>query len=339
LRRIDDLARVSILSALVGAVVGILAIYLLGKDGVLWFVLTAPAVNFLVVSYYAARLPRPHVPSDLVAIQQQWLAMLNLGIPFMASGLLMSITQLAMRSLVLRDLGLEASGHFQAAWAISMTYLMFVLNAMVMDYYPRLAAAISDHQRAGKLVNEQAQMTLLMAGPLLLAMITLAPWVIHLLYAQGFGPAAEMLRWQMLGDILKVATTPIIFIFLAAGRGGAYIGIQFLWSAVYLGTFVLGIEEFGLVMAGVSFGIAYLVLYVVVAIVTNRLVGFKPTQRNWQFALLLLLAGASTIILAMQSAPAGYAIGALATLIVSAYSWRRLDHLIDLTGWLRQKVQ
>ena len=317
--------------------VGILAVYLLGKDGVLWFVLTAPAVNFLVASYYAARLPHPQVPYDLAAIQQQWLAMLKLGIPLMSAGLLTLITQLAVRSIVLRELGLEASGYFQAAWAISMTYVGFVLNAMVMDYYPRLTTAISDHERARKLVNEQAEMALLLAGPVLMAMITLAPWVIHLLYAQSFSPAAEILRWQVLGDIFKVASVPIVFIFLATGHGGIAIGIQLIWSAAYLGPVVLGIREFGLVMAGVGFWVAYLIYYVVVAIVANKLIGFKPTQRNWHFTLLLLLAGGITMFLAAQSATAGYAIGSLATLLVSVYSFRRLDHLIDLTGWLRQK--
>ena len=339
LRRIDDLARVSILSALVAASVGILAVYLLGKDGVLWFVLTAPAVNFLVASYYAARLPRPQAPYDLAAIQQQWLAMLKLGIPLMSAGLLTLITQLAVRSIVLRELGLDASGYFQAAWAISMTYVGFVLNAMAMDYFPRLTAAISDHERARKLVNEQAEMALLLAGPVLMAMITFAPWVIHLLYAQSFSPAAEILRWQVLGDILKVASVPIVFIFLATGHGGVAIGIQLIWSAAYLGTVVLGIREYGLVMAGVGFWVAYLIYYVVVAIVANKLIGFKPTQRNWHFTLLLLLAGGIIMFLAAQSATAGYAIGSLATLLISVYSLRRLDHLIDLTGWLRQKFQ
>jgi len=337
LRRINDLARLSIISALIAAAVGILAIYLLGEDGVLWFVLIAPAVNFVVASYYAARLPRPQTACELAAIQQQWLAMLKLGIPLMSAASVTLITQLAVRSIVLRELGLDASGYFQAAWAISMIYVGLVLNAMVMDYYPRLSKAISDHERARKLVNEQAEMALLLAGPALMAMITLAPWVIHLLYTQNFSPAAEILRWQVLGDILKVASVPISYIFLATGHGGISIGTQLIWSVAYLGPVVLGIGEFGLVMAGVGFWVAYLIYYVVVAILANRLIGFKPTQRNWHFTLLLLFAGVITMSLAAQSASAGYAIGSLATLLVSVYSFRRLDHLIDLTGWLRQK--
>jgi PST family polysaccharide transporter len=291
----------------------------------------------LVATYYAARLPQAQGRHELEEIQQQWHAMLKLGIPLMAAGLLMLTTQLAVRSIVLRELGLEASGYFQAAWAISVTYVGLVLNALVMDYFPRLTTAIGDHEQAKILVNEQAEMTLLVAGPVLMAMITLAPWVIHLLYAQDFSPAADILRWQVLGDLLKIASVPVAFIFVAAGHGGVAIGIQILWSAAYLGALILGIGKFGLVMAGVGFGIAYLVYYVVVAIGAHRLIGFKPTQRNWHFTVLLFAAGSIVMLLSAWSATTGYATGLLATLLVSVYSIRRLDHLIDLTGWLRMK--
>lgn len=337
LRRINDLAIVGILSAFVAACVGILAVYLLGKDGVLWFVITAPAVNFMVASYYAALLPRHRTPHDLAAMQQQWLALLKLGIPIMAAGLITLVTQLAVRSIVLRQLGLEASGYFQAAWAISFTYVGFVLNAMIMDYFPRLTVAINDRQRARTLVNEQVEMTLLIAGPLLMATITLAPWVIHLLYSQGFSPAAEILKWQVLGDIFKVASVPIVYIFLAAGHGSISVGIQLLWSATYLGLLVLGIGEFGLAMTGVGFGGAYLIYFVVVAFVANRLIQFKLTQRNWRYTMLLSVCAGSVMLFAAHSATAGYLIGSLATLVVSVYGLRRLDHLVDVTGWLRQK--
>lgn len=335
LRRIGDLARISIISALVAAVVGILAVYYLGERGVLWFVITAPAVNFIVASYYAARLPSIESAFDLLEIRKQWQALLKLGIPLMSAGLVTLVTQLAVRSIVLRELGLDASGYFQAAWVISVTYVGFVLNAMAMDYYPRLTAAISDRVQARKLVNEQAEMALLLAGPVFIAMITFAPWVIHLLYTQGFGPAADLLRWQALGDILKLAGAPIVFIFLATGRGGVAIGIQCVWSAAYLGALSMGVKEVGLVLAGVGFWVAYLTYFVVVALVAHKLFGFKLAHRNWVVILLLLLTGGLVIYLASLSLSLSYAVGLVATLLAGSYSVRRLDHLIDLTGWLR----
>lgn len=338
LRRIGDLARVSIISAILGAAAGILLVYWLGEEGVLWFVLTVPAISILVAGYYAVRLPRPQTVHDWQAINQQWQAMLKLGIPIMAAGLLTLATQLAARSIILRELGLDASGYFQAAWAISMTYVGFVLGAMGADYFPRLTAAIDDHQQARKLVNEQTEMALLLAGPVLLAMITLAPWIVHLLYAASFAPATDVLRWQVLGDILKVASWPMGFILLAMGRGGIFIGTELTWNVAFLGVIFLGIQEWGLVMAGVGFWIAYLIYYGVVTLAAAQLIGYKSVRRNWMFMLFLLLAGGLIVYVAGQSADMGYGVGLLATLVTGIYSLRRLDGLVDVRGWVRQRI-
>lgn len=337
LRQVGELAKVSILSAVVGAFVGVLAVYILGAEGLLWFVLTAPAATFLVATVYVTRLPKPQQPYDLAAIRQQWLLIMKLGIPLMSAGLLTLLTQLAVRSVVLRELGLDASGYFQAAWAISFTYVGFVLNAMALDYFPRLTTAINDHERAAKLVNEQAEMALLMVGPILMVMITLAPAVIHLLYAENFGPAVEILRWQVLGDILKVASVPIVFIFLAKGHGGVAIAIQIIWSLAYLGPVILGIEKYGLVMAGVGFGFAYLIYYGVVGIIAFKVIEFLPSRRNWIFTLLLLLVAGSILALSGAAPAAAVAFGAVATVLITLYCFRRLDHLIGLTALLRKK--
>ena len=339
LRRIGDLARVKILSAFFGALAGIALIYWLGEDGVLWFALTAPLVSILVAAHYAARLPKPQIPYDWQAISQQWQAMLKLGIPLMAAGLLTLGTQLAARSIILRELGLEASGYFQAAWAISMTYIGFVLGAMGADYFPRLTAAINDHPQARKLVNEQTEMALLLAGPVLLAMITLAPWVIHLLYAASFAPATEVLRWQVMGDIFKIASWPMGFILLAQGRGGVFIGTELIWNAAYLGSLALGIREQGLIIAGLSFWFAYLVYFLVMTVVAAKLIAYKAKPRTWMFTLSLMLAGGMVIYLAMQSPASGYLSGVVAILATGIYSLSRLDGLVDLRGRLRRRFK
>lgn len=337
LRRIGDLARVRIVSAFFGAATGILVVYWLGEGGVLWFVLTAPAVSILVASYYANRLPRPQTPNDWQAIRKQWQAMLALGIPMMTAVLFTLTTQLAARAIILRELGLDAVGYFQAAWAISMTYIGFVLGAMGTDYYPRLTAAITDRALAKRMVNEQSEMALLLAGPVMLAMITFAPLVIHILYAPSFAPATDVLRWQVLGDVLKASSWPMGFILLALGRGGIYVGTEVTWGVVYLGTMILGIEKWGLLIAGVGFWIAYLLYYLLLAVVTFSLIGFKQSRRNWLSTLMLLFAGAVIMLAAAQSSGTGYVVGIVVMLVMSFYSLHQIDKLMNLRGWLRQR--
>lgn len=338
LRRISDLARVTVYSALFGAVAGIAWVYWLGQQGVIGFVLTAPAASVLVAAHYAARLPRLHSAYDWPALRQQWLAMIKFGIPFMAASLLTLATQLAARSLILREIGLDASGHFQAAWAISMTYIGFVLGAMGADYYPRLTEAIRDPSHASRLVNQQTEMALLLAGPVLLAMTTLAPWVIELLYAKSFAPATEILRWQVLGDILKVASWPMGFILLAQGRGWIFMGTEFTWNAIYLATIALGIGEQGLAIAGMGFWFAYLAYFALLMMLASRLIGHRTDRRNLLFMLVLLLAGWLIIYLDKWSGGLGDIVGLVASFVAGAYSLNRLDSLMEVRGWLRKRL-
>lgn len=338
LRRIGDLARVNIIGGVAGASAGVLAIYLLGEGGILWFVLTAPAVSILVALYYTARLPRPQKMHDWETLRDQWQVMFKLGIPLMAAALLTLGAQLIARSLILHDLGIDAAGYFQAAWSISMIYIGFVLNAMAADYFPRLTKIINDHERAGELVNQQTEMALLLAGPVLLGMLTMAPWVVQLLYAESFAPASELLRWQILGDILKILTWPMGFIVLAKGRGGIFILTQLSWNAVYLLCLWLGLEQIGLLAAGVGFFIAYLAGSFVARFVGGRLIGFKAANRNLWLAMVLLTIAGFIIYLSGISTTISYVVGLTAMCLVTVYSFHRLDRLVDIRGWLGRKT-
>src|SRR5690606_28632967 len=132
----------------------------------------------------------------------QWRMLAGLGFAFMISSVSISVGNLFVRSIIQRELGSVELGYFQAAWVISMTYIGFVLTSMASDYYPRLTSIIEDKEKVCRLVNEQAQVAILLAGPILLGMLMLSEWVIGLLYTPDFHPAADLLRWQILGDIL-----------------------------------------------------------------------------------------------------------------------------------------
>jgi len=338
LRRIGDQARVTIISAVLGTIVGVSIIWLMGEEGVIWFVVSLPAISALIASIYARKLPRLVYQKDWARIRNQWIAMLKLGIPFMAAGLLTLATQLAVRTIIVHELGLEASGHFQAAWSISMTYIGFVLGAMGADYFPRLTSEINDHRRAGNLVNEQSEMALLLAGPVLLVMVTLAPWVITLLYSVEFVEAVDILRWQVMGDILKVASWPMGFILLALGRGGLFIGTEITWNAVYFSSIYFGIDDFGLLITGLGFFVSYIVYVIFVWLVAKRLIDYQPNIKNIAITSLMLLMGSTVIYVNTFSPSLSYIVGGLLSLSIGAYSLLRLNKLLGLREWLITKM-
>src|SRR5208337_3218913 len=104
-------------------------------------------------------------------------------------------------------------------WTLSTLYVGFVLNAMGADFYPRLTSLAADNMMVNRLVNEQTEMGLLIAVPGVLATLTLAPWVLKIFYSVQFVPAVEIVRWQIVGILLRVVSWPMGFVQLAKGKG------------------------------------------------------------------------------------------------------------------------
>ncbi|MCU0949289.1 MAG: O-antigen translocase [Porphyrobacter sp.] len=279
LRRIGDLARLQVSSGVAGALFGVLAVWTWGADGILVMVLVAPLVAFLAGHYFVARLPRLAGPRlGVRALWGELKALGVLGFAIMASALAAVASQLLVRVLVQRELGQDALGHFQAAWAISVTYLGFVLNAMGTDYFPRLSAVIDDPEAASRLVNEQTEVALLLASPVVIALLGLAPLVISILYSTQFLPAVEVLQWQLLGDLLKVISWPLGFVLLAASSGKIFIMAETVAVSVLLAGVAFGLPLIGIEATGVSFVVMYLVYLPVVFWLCARKIGFRWTR-------------------------------------------------------------
>lgn len=291
LRRIGDMARVSVYGSALNTVLGLALLWRWGGDSLVAYVLFGPLISFILGRWYVSRLPK--VSNQKISMQelaQQWGMLLRLGVPFMAAGLVATLVQLWIRVEVGNTLGEDALGHFQASWMISMQYIGFVLGAMGADYYPRLTALINDHQAATRLVNEQTQIGLLLSAPVFIAMLGVTPWVIHLLYSAEFLPAVEILRWQVLGDVLKVASWPLGFIILAAGAGKTYFWSETSAFLLMGGLVAVFTSVLGLKITGIAFLACYMLYLPVVYWLAKRRIGFcwRPEVRNLLLTVFLM---------------------------------------------------
>lgn len=325
LRRIGDIAWVSVWSSVLATVFGIGALWLWGAQGLMVFVLATPLASFLMGYVYVARLPKVQSPpTPLPQLMMQWRALVRLGAAFMVSGVVVATGQLAVRSMVQHQLGAEALGQFQAAWAISMTYIGFVLGAMGADYYPRLTATIHDHTAVNRMVNEQTEVALLLAGPVFLAMLALAPWVIELLYSSQFGEAASILRWQILGDVLKVTSWPLAFIILAAGDGRTFVLTESLTIAVFVGLVWLGLPLIGVEATGVAFIGMYVVYLPLIYWLAWRKTKFKWNAYVQRLGIALFIASLVLFLLRKESSSIQLMFGISITLSFGIYSFSNL---------------
>ena len=173
LRRIEDLARVTVISTTLGALLAVAIVWYAGVEGVAWMILATPLVGTIVALRYTARLPRP--PKDIVTglaqLGPRWRALAATGLAVFASGIVATVVQLEVRKAVLDELGIQSAGHFEAAWQVSMLYIGFVLAAMGTDYLPRLTTVIHDRDARQRLIDEQSEIALLLAAPVLVGLV------------------------------------------------------------------------------------------------------------------------------------------------------------------------
>jgi O-antigen/teichoic acid export membrane protein len=325
-RHIGDLARMNVLGALLGTVLGIGVLLVWRERALVAYVVIAPLALVIAGAILARRVPPPRA-GVMRNNRISWILLFKLGFSFMAASLAGTLMLLVVRSIVGQRLGAGPLGEFSAAWMISMTYIGFVLSAMAADYYPRLTAAIKDDTEVNRMVNEQSEIALLLAAPVLIGMQAAAPWVIRLLYSSQFDGAVDVLRWQIMGDTLKIIGWPLGFVLLAAGRGRMFLFVEVAEAAFFCAFVWLTIDQAGLASTGMGFLLMYAIYVPVSYLLARRQTGFRWTPKVTRIGLGSTAAVALTGACGAASDLLGFAVGLIIATAIGIYSAIRLDDL------------
>ncbi len=315
-RRITDLAKLQILGAFNSTVIAIPLYYIFGINGIVPSLILG-SIATLVTSWYYAR----HV--EIVPCNVSWkqtlaitYQLLTFGLPIMLIGLMGTFFTYFFRTILLNRFDLQGIGIYTAAYAISGILVDFVLNAMTVDYYPRLISVANDHEKVKSEVDTQSEITLLLAVPALMITIIFAPLVIWLFYSSEFGIAVDILRWMVFGIFSRVVAWPLGFVTLAKGKGKIFFISEFIYQIFHLTAILLCTSVWGLIGTGIAFVFYYffytffmlLVYYLLtkntwrlsyclqvllflslLIIVDLIMINIKMIWLNWTFGILILI--------------------------------------------------
>lgn len=334
-RRIADLAKMQVLGALFGTILGIPLVFFYRERGVVPSLICVAAMTILTSWWYSRKLKANTMSIDHAGhnTKQTWEAareLVQLGVAFMISSLVTLGVSYSVRVMILHRLGLAATGVYQSAWTLGGMYVGFILQAMGADFYPRLTESIHDNAVTNRLVNEQAMVGLLLAGPGVLASISLAPAIIMLFYGPRFHPAVGVLRWICLGALLQVISFPMGYVIVAKAKQLMFIACETSWaiaSMLFAWTFV---ARFGLVGAGIASFASYLFHWLMLYVIVYKINGFRWSLAN-------LKAGAVTVAfvaigaVAVGVAPLGISvtISAAVLFLSTSFSVRTLLSLFE----------
>jgi PST family polysaccharide transporter len=287
-QRIDALARITVLSAVGQAIAVVIFVYLFGERGIAVSFVASSVFSLFICRWIARDIIHPKINTNWRRSVQESGTFIKLGLGLTNALLLSTLVTYVTRTLIARNLGLEEVGIYLCAYSLSGKFIGFLLDAMQTDFYPRLSAASKDHGDLNQLVNHQTEIVLLMAMPGLLVTLAFAPWLVRLFYSGAFSGATILLRWFILGCLVRVIYAPIAFVQLAKGRSLLYfLSEAFINISALAATFIL-LKTYGLTGAAASYLVGNIFQTVVLLAIAFRLTGFKWSAHAVRLLLLFI---------------------------------------------------
>ncbi len=311
-RQVDNFSRVTAYAAILGTILGLIAVWLRGTEGLVWYLIMQPLVTWAIAARYT-RMNRQLIQSKRTrrAHAKTWIDLVALGIPFMLSGLVSAFTLLLIRGLLTQELGLDDAGFFAAAWGITITYVGLLLSAITTDYYPRLTELANDKKSFSMLINDQIQIGLAVGGPFLILLIGFAPWILTVLYSAEFSKAVEVLQWQALGNVFKIASWAIVFGFMAVAKSKTFLILEIHFNCVFFFVVWQTLPIFGLDATGIGFCAAYAVFLIAASALSRKGLGFIWQRLSYRLLVMHMALAVVTLCIASQSATVGAAVSSL----------------------------
>lgn len=197
---------------------------------------------------------------------------------------------------------MENVGLFQAGNALTNQYIGIVFSALAMDYFPRLSAACNDKDKLLTVVNRQSEIVMLIATPLVLALIWSAPWVISLLLTDEFLKIVPLVRWLGFGILFQTLSFPMGYIFVAKDNRKVFFWLEIVTTnLLWILCSTLLYYFMGLTGLGVSLVVRTSIDVVIVFCLCRKIYGFKYTKSTLKIIFSCMLLGIGGFLLSQFS--------------------------------------
>jgi len=259
--------------------------------------------------------------------------MLTLGFMLSLSGLIATAASYIIRAYISNTGSLDDVGLYNAGFAIIGSYVGLIFTAMGTDYYPRLSGIAQDNVKAKELMNQQAEIALLIIGPILCIFLIFANWAVILLYSTKFTPINGMIQWSALGMYFKAASFPIGYIFLAKGASKVFFCSELAANIYILLLNMLGYKLFNLSGLGISFMMGYFLVLIQVYLISHYKYNFFFNRSFYTLFFIQFLLGVGCFfIIFFVPTPWAYLLGTAFIGISIYHSFRELNKRLDIKG-------
>lgn len=331
MRKVKYMAQSSMIGSVLGLITTIPLYYFYGEDGIVPGIIVTSISSLLLTWYYANKINLETFQVSTKKTIADGKDMLKMGFMISLSGLISLGASYLVRIFISNTGGIEQVGLYNAGFAIINSYVGMIFTAMSTDYYPRLAAVAESNKESKIVINQQAEIALLILSPVIILFLVFINWFVILLYSTKFIEVNDMILWAALGILFKAASWAISFIFLAKGATKLFFWNELTANMYVLILNIVGYYYLGLAGLGISFMLAYILYLIQVYLVTNRFYDFKFNKDFYKiFIPQLGLAIGCLLLVKVLDDPYTYILGTFIICLSAYLAYIELDKRMDI---------
>ena len=278
MRNLNYLAKSNLYGNLFALFIVIPIYYFLKLEGIVLAIISTSFISLLVSQYFAKKIKIPALKVSKLRTLAEGKNMLKIGFVISTSNLMILGVAYLVRIYIGSKGGLIDVGLFTAGFSIISTYTGMIFNAMLTDYLPRISSVSKDNILCKQIINQQAEIALLVIGPILIFFIIFIKWIIILFYSNQFLPIENMMYWATIAIFFKLIAWCIGFIVIAKGASKLFFLSELVGNIYSLIFSLYGYHYWGLTGLGVaslfSFFLLTLQIYLIAKIKYEF--GFNP---------------------------------------------------------------
>ena len=333
-----QLARASVIGQTLSAIVAIPLFYFYGINAIVVVFIIGSLIPLVMTRYYSRRLHVTKVDLSWKETFSYGREMIRLGF-FLSLQMLMSMLVIwVIRNYVSKVGGIEEVGLYSAGTAIVTSYIGLVFTAIATDYYPRLAAT-KDNNEMKMAVRTQAELTILLLAPLVVAFLVFIKPIIILLYSDMFLPVENMMYWSISGVLLQAMGWAVSHTLLAKAKPSYFFMNELVTTAWGLPIKLLCYKNWGLTGFGMATMIVYGIYLVQVLIVTKKLFGLSYEWPVWRLFIFMHIPVLLCIILKLFLSESWvYVCGTIILIALGVIVLRELNNKMDLKSFIMTRA-
>ena len=250
-RQLRSLAVIQMYNVIAALLISVPVYYFFGESGIVPVMLLTGLFSMLLTIRHSHKL-YPLRFSGIQGILGEGMGMVRLGIAFTLAGILGSGADFVIRTFLNNVSSLDEVGLYNVGYMMTMTYAGMIFSAMETDYFPRLSAVNNDRVKCNDLISKQAEVSLLLISPIIVAAIFLLPVGLPLLTSSKFLPVVDMMRIMSLALYLRAVNLSLEYLSLAQGASLSYLFLEGVYDVVIVVLTIVCYKFYGLTGTGIA---------------------------------------------------------------------------------------